>query len=302
MASNMRSASMPAPLDIDPAPNAVGRRALVPDAGCVVHLDADAAPHLLWYGEDLLDVKMPAGTRVVYPKPSIPGLRDREGAVRYALAHPEQMEPLAALLRPGMRVTIGMDDISLPLPKMPRPDILESVWTILLELLAEKGVDDGHIIVATSFHRRMTAQEIERAVGSRVFRAYYPERLYNHDGEAPGGMVELGVTDRGERVRLNRRAAESDLLIYVNINLVSMDGGHKSVGGGLCGYESLKAHHKPKSIVESRSFMDPENSALAHSVTRIGKVCEEHLKIFHIETVLNNRMFDGPMSFLMKNE
>ena len=32
--------------------------------------------------------------------------------------------------------------------------------------------------------------------------------------------------------RVNRRAAESDLLIYVNINFVPMDGGHKSVGTG----------------------------------------------------------------------
>ncbi|HZS52602.1 MAG TPA: lactate racemase domain-containing protein [Bryobacterales bacterium] len=298
----MRSASIPAPLDIDPAPNAVGRRALVPDAGCVVHLEADAAPRLLWYGEDLLDVKMPAGTRVVYPKPSIPGLRDREGAVRYALAHPEQMEPLAALLRPGMRVTIGMDDISLPLPKMPRPDIRESVLTILLELLAEKGVDDVHIIVATSFHRRMTAQEIERAVGSRVFRAYYPERLYNHDGEAPGGMVELGVTDRGERVRLNRRAAESDLLIYVNINLVSMDGGHKSVGVGLCDYPTLQAHHTPQTILDCDSYFDHTRSALARSCNRIGEVVERNVKVFHIETVLNNAMFDPKMPFFIKNE
>jgi hypothetical protein len=37
-------------------------------------------------------------------------------------------------------------------------------------------------------------------------------------------------------------------------------------------------------------------------VERIGRVCDEHMKVFHIETVLNNRMFEGPMSFLMKNE
>ena len=26
------------------------------------------------------------------------------------------------------------------------------------------------------------------------------------------------------------------------------------------------------------------------------------MKIFHIETALNNKMFEGPLSFLMKNE
>ena len=43
-------------------------------------------------------------------------------------------------------------------------------------------------------------------------------------------MVKIGETKHKEPLVLNRRAAESDLLIYVNINLVPMDGGHKSVG------------------------------------------------------------------------
>src|SRR3954465_5624833 len=102
----------------DPRPNAVGRLALVPDDGCVIELDARSAPRVLWSGEDLLSVKLPAGTRVVYPKPPIPGLRGPDGAIRYALANPEGLDPLAARLRPGLKVTIAIDDVSLPLPKM----------------------------------------------------------------------------------------------------------------------------------------------------------------------------------------
>src|SRR5437667_11531789 len=124
----------------DPTPNAVGRRALVSHDGCVVHLDGNSAPRLMWYGEDLLSVKMPAGTRVMYPNPTIPGLRDRNAAIRYALEHPEEMEPLAALLRPGMKVTIAIDDISLPLPKMSRPAVRQSVLTVVLEVPAKEGV------------------------------------------------------------------------------------------------------------------------------------------------------------------
>jgi hypothetical protein len=286
----------------DPTPNAVGRTALVSHEGCVVHLESHSAPRLMWYGEDLLSVKFPAGTRVVYPNPTIPGLADRETAIRYALAHPKEMEPLAALLRPGMKVTIAIDDISLPLPKMVRPDVRESVLTILLEALAEKGIEDAHIIIATSYHRRMAPFEIRRAVGRKIFREYYPERLYNHDGEAPDGMVELGVTDHGERVRINRRAAESDVLIYVNINLVPMDGGNKSVGVGLCDYPTLQAHHTPQTILECDSYFDHTRSAMNRSCDRIGKIINQHLKVFHIETVLNNRMFDRKMPFFIKNE
>ncbi|MBM3775320.1 MAG: DUF2088 domain-containing protein, partial [Acidobacteria bacterium] len=286
----------------DPAPNAVGRKALVPHDGCVVELEKNSAPRLLWYGEDLLDVKMPAGTRVVYPKPTIPGLADRAGAIRHAIANPEGMEPLAALLKPGIKLTIAIDDISLPLPKMKRPDLRQTMLEIVLDLAAAKGVEDIHVIIATSFHRRLTAAEIRRAVGNRVFRSYYPDRLYNHDGEAPGGMVELGSTERGERVRLNRRAAESDLLVYCNINLVPMDGGNKSVGVGLCDYAALQAHHNPQTILACDSYFDHARSALTQSCDRVGEIVNRRLKVFHIETVLNNAMFDPRMAFFTKNE
>jgi hypothetical protein len=286
----------------DPAPNAVGRKALVSSEGCVVHLEANSTPRLMWYGEDLLKVQMPAGTRVVYPKPTIPGLRDVPGAIRYALERPEQMDPLRAHLRPGMKVTIAIDDISLPLPKMKRPDVRESVLSIVLPLLAEHGVTDVHIIIATSYHRRMEPFEIRWAVGDEIFKQYGPDRLYNHDGEAPDGMVELGVTAHGERVRINRRAAESDLLIYVNINLVPMDGGSKSVSVGLCDYATLRAHHNPQTILKSDSYFDHTRSEINRSCNRIQQVINQNLKVFHIETVLNNAMFDPMMGFFVKNE
>ena len=268
----------------------------------VITIDSDSAPRILFYGEDFLCEDLPVGTRVIYPKRPIAGLPNPRAAIRHALHHPLDMEPLHALLEPGMKVTIAVDDISLPLPPMQRPDIRETVLSIVCELLADHGVDDVHIIVATALHRRMTEAEIRRMVGEKVFSAYWPDRLYNHDACDPEGMVTLGKTTLGEVVETNRRAIESDLVIYVNINLVPMDGGHKSVGVGLCGYESLKAHHTPKTIVESDSYMHPPASALHRSVDRIGRVCDEHMKVFHIETVLNNRMFQGPLSFLMKNE
>ncbi len=271
-------------------------------SNCVVYLEENSAPRILWSGEDLVEAKLPAGTRVVYPKPPMTPVPNREAAIEYAIRHPENMEPLPTLLRAGMKVTIAIDDISLPLPPMRKPDIRESVLTVLLRLLGERGVDDVHIVIANSFHRRMTPAEMKRCVGKRIFNAFYPDRYYNHDGEDPEGIVELGSTERGERVRVNRRAAESDLLIYVNINLVSMDGGHKSVGTGLCDYPTLQAHHTPQAILDSDSYMDPDRSALHASCTRIGRVTDHHLKVFHIETSVNNRMFAEPLSFLYKNE
>ncbi len=85
-------------------------------------------------------------------------------------------------------------------------------------------------------------------------------------------MKLVGTTEHGEVVELNRKAVESDLLIYVNLNLVPMDGGHKSVAVGLCGYKSLRAHHNPHVMRDCQSYMDPARSALATSVERMGRL------------------------------
>ncbi len=268
----------------------------------VVTLDRDSAPRVLFSGEDLLLCDLPEGTRVVYPPAPMAPVPNRRAAIRWALNHPEGCDPLHAKLRPGMKVTIALDDISLPLPPMRTPDVRQTVLEIVLELLADCGVDDVHLIIANSLHRRMTTAEMKRMVGPRIFAAFYPDRYYNHDAEDPEGMVTLEKTDHGEVVAVNRRAAESDLLLYVNLNLVPMDGGHKSVGVGLANYESLRAHHTPATIRASHGYMDPARSALHRSTDRIGRVIDEHLDVFHIETVVDNRMFDGPAAFLGKNE
>ena len=268
----------------------------------IVYIDSDSAPRILFYGEDFWLEDLPIGTRCIYPKKPIAGLANPGAAIRYALNHPLGMDPLYALLEPGMKVTIAVDDISLPLPQMVLPDIRQTMLEIVLAMMADHGVDDVHIIIANSLHRKMTAGEMRRMVGQKIYDAFYPDRFYNHDAEDPDGMLALGTTRHGEPLSINKRAATSDLLIYLNINLVPMDGGHKSVAVGLCDYQSLRAHHEPQTIRDSDSYMDPDKSALNHKVHRLGKLVDEQIKVFHVETALNNRMYGSQLDFLGRNE
>ena len=231
----------------------------------VIYIDRDSAPRIMPSGEDFILEDLPIGTRVIYPNATIKGLPNREAAIRYALNHPLGCDPLFAQLEPGMRVTVAVDDISLPLPPMATPDIRQTILEIVLDMLAGHGVDDVHIIIANSLHRKMTEWEMKRMVGSVIHDEYYPDRYYNHDAEDDAELVTLGHTRHNEPLRINRRCFESDLLIYCNINLVPMDGGHKSVAVGLCDYESLRAHHEPQTIRDSDSYMDPPKSALNHN-------------------------------------
>ena len=101
----------------------------------IVYIDSDSAPRIMPSGEDFILEDIPVGTRVLYPNPPLKGLPNREAAIRYALNHPLGCDPLYAQLEPGMKVTIAIDDISLPLPPMATPDIRQTMLEVVLDLL-----------------------------------------------------------------------------------------------------------------------------------------------------------------------
>jgi len=277
----------------------------MPRPGFVLDVDRATPPLLFWYGEGFRLEKLPPGrSRVIYPPEPLAPLDDIDGAIRHALANPVEREPLRALLFPGMKLTIAFDDISLPLPQMRQPDIRQRVIEAVLDVAAEAGVDDVHLIAALALHRRMTEAELRHALGDRVYDAFAPRGvLYNHDAEDPANLAELGTTPEGEVVEINKRAAESDLLVYVNINLVAMDGGWKSTATGLASYKSLRHHHNPTTMEHSLSFMDQHRSELHKSNWRMGKVLRDAgVKIFQIETTLNTETFPSSFAFLAKRE
>ena len=196
-----------------------------------------------------------------------------------------------------MKLTICFDDISLPLPPMEAPDIRQMVIETVLDMAAEAGVDDVVLVAALALHRRMTEDELRHALGDRVYDAFAPHGLLTqHDAEDPDNLIHLGQTDQGEDVEINKRAATSDLLVYVNINLVAMDGGHKSVATGLASYRSLRHHHNPQTMQHSKSFMDAPASELHSSNWRMGRlIAEAGVKVFQIETTLNTDTFPSEL-------
>ncbi len=249
-----------------------------PRPGLVLDVDRSTPPVVFHHGEGLRLEKLPPGrSRIVYPAEPFMGLTNPDAAIREALLDPIDEDPLPALLYPGMKLTIAFDDISLPLPPMRSPDIRQRIIECVLDMAAEAGVDDVHLIAALALHRRMTEAELRHAVGDRVYDAFAPSgNLYNHDAEDPDGMVSLATTAHGEEVEMSRRAAESDLLVYVNINLVAMDGGWKSTATGLSGYKALRHHHNPRTMAASKSFMDQQHSELHHSNWRQGEIIKKH--------------------------
>src|SRR5438128_2612812 len=128
----------------------------MPRPGFVLEVDRSTPPTLFWHGEGFRLERLPTGSRVLYPPEALPELEDKDAAIRHALLHPEGCDPLPALLKPGMKLTIAFDDVSLPLPPMRKPDVRQRVIEAVLDMAADAGVDDVQLVAALALHRRMT--------------------------------------------------------------------------------------------------------------------------------------------------
>ncbi len=165
--------------------------------GFVLEVDDRTPPLIVHEGEGFRLEDFPLGTRVIYPPESLPTVPDVEEAIREALLNPVDSEPLPSLLRPGMRLTIAFDDLSIPLPTMRKPDIRQRIIEQVLTMAADAGVDDVELIAANALHRRMTEAELKHIVGERVFRSFHPQGLLtNHDAEDHDNLLHVGLTDR----------------------------------------------------------------------------------------------------------
>jgi lactate racemase len=250
---------------------------------------------LVFYGDDIMQVELPDRTSIVEAPPSLPPLDDYAGAVRKSLRDPLGCPALAELVGPGSRVTIAFDDPCLPLPPVfrdPRGLAIEAVLEELFSLGVERERID--LVCAVGLHRKWTERELKHLLGRRVWAVMGPSHIANHDAEDPVGIVDLGSSDGGYAVEVNKKMLQSDLTIYVNVNWTSMNGGWKSYMVGLGTYRSITAHHNTSTLIGGGTVMDPESDF--HAILRSqGRHLARHAKMMSVETVLNNRVWPGPL-------
>lgn len=285
--------------------------------GLVLEVDDRTPPLVVHEGEGFRLEEFPRGTRVVYPPEQPPGVGDVDGVVRTALASPHGSEPLAALLRPGMRLTISFDDVSRPLPATAGADVRQRVVEQVLTLAAEAGVDDVELVCGIGLRRRLRSAEMRAVLGERVFRSFAPQgRLRNHDAEDGSCLVRLGETEAGEEVELDRRAAESDLLVHVGVITSPAEVAPASVPLGLGSSRLLRRLHghlpHAGGLHDPHGPHDPDvpggpgpvpgDGVVAAAARRAGRVVEDAVRVFHVEVVLGGQQVPRSLSFLTTRE
>jgi hypothetical protein len=238
------------------------------------------------FGDRFIGATFPADTHVVSPGFTLPlePAPDLAGAISGALEAPLDRPPLREQVKSGSKVTIAFDDATVP--------CYAPIWATAIPLIERELVKGGvraediSLICANALHRQFSMDELGKLIGEDIVRAYQG-RLKCHDAEDPDGMVDLGRTDNGYHVDLNRCVTDSDLLIYLNCSTMrAFSGGWKSVCVGLASYRSIHHHHTPDIM-----SMSLDRNQMHEMLNEMGALVEDRLgpdRIFKLETVLSN--------------
>ena len=264
--------------------------------GFVLEVDDRTPPLLVNDGPRVRLERFPLGTEVVYPPEPLPAVDDLVVAIDAALAEPVDAEPLAAQLRAGMKLTIAFDDTAATAP-LRAPDVRGRIIERVLVQAAAAGVDDVELICAGGLNRRNTPAELRQMLGERVFRSFYADgHLTNHDAADSDRLTVLSAGD-GEtaEVAINRRVAESDLLVMVHLVRSLGQGGLAPAGpaaisGGLGSVASIRAEHGH----------DPSLAAAA--ATRSAAAIADSTPVLQVEAVLDNANYPRSLNFLGARE
>lgn len=192
----------------------------------------------LAYGKTGLPIELDDSLNVTVVEPTfVPALADPEGAVRAALRGPIGSPPLAALVRPGMRVGVVFSDITRPAPN---PLILGAVLEVLD---AVPGVEVT-LFNALGTHRPNTEAELRGMLGDAI---YERRRVVQNDCFDPVTQVRIGTTSKGHETWLNAEIMRCDLKIltgFIEPHLFAgFSGGGKAIMPGMAGQRTVLGNH-----------------------------------------------------------
>lgn len=177
----------------------------------------------------------------------VPTLGQRE-LVEEALRNPIGSDSLERLAAGKGRVVLIASDHTRPVPsKVLVPPMLEAV---------RRGNPDADItiLIATGCHRGTTKEELIEKFGPEIVAN---EHIVIHDCAEESQMVTIGTLPSGGVLRINRIAAEADLLIsegFIEPHFFAgFSGGRKSVLPGIAARETVYWNHNAPFIASPKA-------------------------------------------------
>ena len=170
---------------------------------------------------------------------------DQTQVIREALENPIGTGKLETLLKPEHSVVIMVDDITRPTPAaMILPFIMNKIHSV--------GIPDAAVTIFMGMgtHRPMTEEELRIKLGDDVRERY---TVINRDYRE-GDFVDLGHTESGTPIEINREILDADFTITVG-NVIphisaGWGGGSKMILPGVCSQKTTDMMHLMACIVQ----------------------------------------------------
>ena len=183
-----------------------------------------------------------------------PVLDDIEGELYKVLDNPIESAPLSEVASKASSIAIIVSDMT---RFWMRQDI---VVPLLVRYLVEKSgrkYEDLEIIIATGTHVGGSEEDLRTLVTSDI---YDKVKTVNHDCRADD-LVYLGTTSYGTPVKVNKDAADADLVICLGAAtyhvMAGFGGGRKSILPGISSLETIK-HNHAYSLAPDKFITNPE--------------------------------------------
>ena len=198
-------------------------------------------------------------------------LEDVPAAIADALANPTSSPPLRDLAAAGDTVCIAFTDIT-----RASPDYL-LVPPVLAELeMAGVRDEDITLLCGIGMHRPSTPEEKVAKLGQAVVDRY---RVIDNEPQNPEALVDLGITDSGIPLSVNKVAYEADLLIATGIvephQYAGYSGGRKTLAVGAAGEAMIAYTHGPHMVDHPGTRLgriegNPFHEAITEAARRAG--------------------------------
>ena len=251
---------------------------------------------MLDYGDGRMGVDLPDGATVVrYGQSYVdPPAIDPVEATRAALRNPLGFPPLRELGGPDKTVVIGFPD------RVKGGNQAGSHRKTAIPLILEELVAGGTklenitLLCAMGLHRKNTIAEWYDYLGKEIVDAFLPDRIVNHDAEAPD-LVDYGSDAMGNPVECNRLMAEADLPIVVGHCAGNpyggYSGGYKMVVTGITGQKSIGSHHAPKTMHRDDWLGASPKQHMRHQFRSIGEAMEAGMgkPFFAVDAVIGQK-------------
>ncbi len=254
------------------------------------------------YGEGLMSAELPENTDVFIPGKTVPDPPCLEQsweslyvATLESIRNPIGMPPLAELAHSGGRVVIIIPDI-VKGGNQPTSHRKVAIRACLDEL-QRAGVRkrDVLLLFSNGLHPRATVPEMKTILGEQLFEEFYHTgQITSHDSEDYENLVDVGYTEAGDHVIMNRFVFEAEIAILVGHTQGNPYGGYsagyKHCATGITHWRSIAAHHVPQ-VMHRQDFMPVSaSSEMRHKFDQQGMLMEEKMgkKFFCCDAVLDS--------------